>query len=197
MHQNLTVNKMHCEYVPLSIFIQQIIIQRHGCSVLHIKVKRHTSAERLTSGKYKYAVVLLLGSCLWPSEEENHKERKALHLLYFDLPPASILVGQCTFTLKCIQISPEVNRPLKSNTQRCEMLPPPLWLHSRTSGLCSLGTCIVIIWPTSLAAFKMIRVLALWKVRQQPCTAIIRASETDCICKALAPTHQTCTAQFK
>lgn len=72
-------------------------------------------SEWLNSRKHKYAVVLLLGLYLWSPEAENHRARiselfgKNTPCFIFNFLQLKNFLGQCTFTMKCIQISPEVN----------------------------------------------------------------------------------------
>lgn len=101
-----------------SSIIQQIIIQRHGCSVLHIKVQRHTSAEWLIPENINMLLSFCLACVYGLQRERMIKRGKHSPCFIFNCLQLNHFVGQCTCTLKCIQISP-VNRPLKSNTQRC------------------------------------------------------------------------------
>lgn len=58
VHQ--TVNKMCCKYVILLIiYTQKTITLQRQIAVVCIKDRRHTS------GKHKYAILLLLSLCLW------------------------------------------------------------------------------------------------------------------------------------
>lgn len=103
----LTVNKMHCKYVILLIiYIQETItLQRHSCSVRHIKRPKTYISEWLDSRKHKYAILLLLSSYLrslerW-RERKRHRKRERGYLNSLEkytscfislLPPNSIIL---------------------------------------------------------------------------------------------------------
>lgn len=100
-------------------------------------------SEWLNSRKHKCAILLLLSLYLWSLERKRERISELLgkytsYFIFYFLQLNNFL-GQCTFTMKCIRILPEVNWPQKSNLQRHKMLILLLLLICLISSFCIFG----------------------------------------------------------
>lgn len=102
------------------------------------------------------------------SESDRERVSKRHPLLYCHFLQTYNFLGQCTLAMKCIKVSPEVNRPLKSNLQRYEMLLLLVCFCFSVNFSTLLGRCFEINGQLAWQLSKMVLAPTYLKVSQQP-----------------------------